>query len=373
MISRIRAVADRAGPQQLAYDPRSRNVRGWGLAVAIAIACVVTGCVRPAAVSPVTQIAPVLPAFASPAPQVVSQAPRVEPAARSAAAIRFPYDVQPEWLATRTNYDAGRDGASIDFIVIHYTQISYARTLRAFNILASDVSAHYVVRNDGHVAQIVGEADTAWHAGNYWFNQHSIGIEIERSDESNPDFTAEEYYATAALVCAIAARHDIPIDRAHVVGHNEVPGSTHSDPGPTWGWPHFMWLTSLCAPPNAATVRAAFVSETAYPSIAPGERASVSVVLRNTGATAWRRGTPQEARLGVPGNDPKFAFLSDNWPAPQRVAAQSEDVVPPGGTATFTFSVTGELPGQYVLPLRPLVEGAAWMDDLGLYTVVTVH
>ena len=349
-------------------------MRGWGLAVAIATACVMTGCVRPSSVTPITPVAPAIPQLGSPAPAAAQAiAPRVEPVARSAGAARFPYDVQPEWIPTKTNYDTGRGGASIDFIVIHYTEIAYTRTLRAFNILASDVSAHYVVRNDGHVAQIVGEADTAWHAGNYWFNQHSVGIEIEKSDESNPDFTAEEYYATASLVCAIAARHNIPLDRTHVVGHNEVPGSTHSDPGPTWGWPHFMWLTSLCAPPNAATVRASFVSETAYPSIAAGERATVSVVLRNTGATAWRKDTPQEARLGVPGNDPKFAFLGDNWPAPQRVAAQTEDLVPPGGTGTFTFSVTGELPGQYVLPLRPLVEGAAWMDDLGLYTVITVR
>ena len=41
--------------------------------------------------------------------------------------------------------------------------------------------------------------------------------------------------------------------------------------------------------------------------------------------------------------------------------------------ATFTFTVSSEIAGQYVLPLRGVVDGAAWMDELGLYTVITVH
>jgi N-acetyl-anhydromuramyl-L-alanine amidase AmpD len=295
------------------------------------------------------------------------------PQPRAQAQIAFPYDYQSEWIPTQTNYWEGRDGASIDYVVIHYTDISYANTLRAFSILASDVSAHYVIRGDGHIAQIVGEADTAWHSGNFYFNEHSVGIELELDPVTNPAFTAEQYYAAAALACAISARQGIPLDRAHVIGHNEVPGSTHSDPGPTWGWPHFMYLTSLCAPPNASTVHASFVSETPYPVLEANETASVSVVLRNTGATAWRKGTPQEARLAIPGNRTDLAFLADGWPTSDRPAVQSEDIVPPGATGTFNFQVRGVLAGRYVLPLRGVVDGAAWMDDLGMYTVITVQ
>jgi N-acetylmuramoyl-L-alanine amidase len=298
---------------------------------------------------------------------------RAATTSRAATAVRFPYVAQSEYLPTQTNYWEGRDGASIDYIVIHYTDISYARTLRAFNIRASDVSAHYVVRGDGHIAQIVHEADTAWHSGNVWYNRHSIGIELELDRVTNPVFTAEEYYATAALVCGISAREGVPLDRGHVIGHNEVPGSTHTDPGPTWDWPHFMWLTSLCAPPTSATVHASFVSETPYPTINGNDNALVSVVLRNTGSTAWRKGTAQEARLGIPGNSRDLAFLAEGWPAPERPAAQQEEIVPPGGTATFSFGVKGALPGIYVIPLRGVVDGGAWMDDLGMYTVVTVR
>jgi N-acetyl-anhydromuramyl-L-alanine amidase AmpD len=333
--------------------------------------CLAAACAAPPTVAPVATPTAAVAAAAAPA---ASPAPRALTAARSTTtALHFPYSPQSEWIPTQTNYWQGRGGASIDYIVIHYTDISYERTLRAFYNIWSDVSAHYVIRGDGHIAQIVGEADTAWHAGNAWFNLHSIGIELELDAVTNPAFTTEQYYASAALVCAIAARHGIPLDRAHVVGHNEVPGSTHTDPGPTWGWPHFMWLVSLCAPPTDESVHASFVSETPYPEVDVNEQARVSVVLRNTGSTAWRKGTGQEARLGIPGNSRELAFLGEGWPAPERPAVQQEDIVPPGETATFSFVVKGMLPGTYVLPLRGVIDGGAWMDDMGMFTVVTVR
>ena len=306
----------------------------------------------------------------APAPSI---APRANPPSRSLSPIAFPYTPRPEWAPTQTNYWEGRGGVDVDTIVIHYTAISYDRTVRAFSVRSSGVSAHYVIRGDGHITQIVGEADTAWHAGNYFYNLRSVGIELELDSISNPQFTAEQYYAAAALACAIAARHDIPLDREHVIGHNEVPGSTHTDPGWSWGWPHFMYLTSLCAPPNARTVHASFVSESPYPVIDAYDAAPVSIVLRNTGATAWRKGTPQEARLAIAENRTDLAFLGAAWPMENRPAVQAEDIVPPGGNATFTFNVHSTTPGTFVIPLRGVVDGAAWMDDLGIFTVVTVR
>ena len=98
------------------------------------------------------------------APEITpSPVPRVAPQARAPQPV-IPYRVTPEWAPTQVNFDWGRRG-SIDYIVIHYTAISYARTLKAFNLPTSGVSAHYVVRYDGHVAQLVGESNVAWHAG----------------------------------------------------------------------------------------------------------------------------------------------------------------------------------------------------------------
>jgi hypothetical protein len=341
-----------------------------GLSLATSLAVVLCGCVVAARLPDVgAQVA----SEPSSPPAAPTEAPRAAPPPRGAPQLRFPYAPQAEWIPTETNYFEGRDGFSIEYVVIHYTDISYARTLRAFYNRASDVSAHYVIRGDGHIAQIVGEADTAWHSGNYWMNESSIGIELELDRVTNPFFREEQYYAAAALTCAIAGRYGIPIDRGHMIGHNEVPGTDHTDPGPTWQWPHFMWLVSLCAPPRADTVRAAFVAASPYPVISTDSSGLVSITLRNTGETAWRKGTPQEARLGVRDNRSDFAFLADGWPAPDRPAVQSEEIVPPGQTATFTFAVKGDAPGTYVLPLQGVIDGGAWMNDLGLYTVVTVR
>jgi N-acetylmuramoyl-L-alanine amidase len=347
------------------------------------VACLVMGCatIAPASAPVADGTSPMaggrgddaqsVPLPPGPAPTPV---PRVEPQGRSIApANGFPYTAQPEWIPTPYDHDAGRAGAPVDYIVIHYTAISYERTLRAFNNPSSRVSAHYVVRGDGHIAQLVGESDTAWHAGNYWYNQHSVGIEIEKDAVTNPDFTAAQYYATAALACAIAARHGIPLDRGHVFGHNEIPGTDHTDPGPTWSWPHFMWLTTFCAAPNAVTVHATYIGQTAFPAISVGQSASVTVTLRNAGSTAWRKGTKQEARLAIPGNDTRYAFLGDGWPTPDRVAGQNEDLVLPGGWATFTFRLKGTKPGTFTLPLRGVIDGGAWMDDMGIYVTVNVQ
>lgn len=285
----------------------------------------------------------------------------------------FPYTPDVEWMGTTVNHDTGRDGAPIQYVVIHYTDISYDRTLRAFTNPNSQVSAHYVVRRDGHIAQLVGEADTAWHAGNYWFNQRSIGIEMELEPRIYPFFMEEQYMAGAEIACAEAKRYGVPLDRAHLVGHNEVPGATHTDPGPTWNWEHFMWLVSQCAPANANTLHGAWVAQSPSPSIASGQTAGVTVKIRNTGSMVWRKGTPQEARLGVRNNDLTFVPLGLGWPAPTRVAVQAEDAVQPGQEATFTFTVKGLAPGSYVMPLRGVVDGGAWMEDQGIYVRVDVH
>ncbi len=298
---------------------------------------------------------------------------RAQAASRSDSERAFPHPLDVEITHTPENHDATRHGERVRYVVIHYTAISYARTLRAFRNPNSQVSAHYVVRNDGHVAEIVSPDDVAWHSGNAWMNDHSVGIEIEKSGESNPDFTEAEYQSAAILTCAMAERYGIPIDRQHIIGHVEVPGSTHTDPGPTWSWPHFMWYVTLCAPANARTVRAAFVAESPFLTLPTGGEGTVQVRVRNTGEATWRKGSPSEARLAIKDNSGDFAFLARGWLAPDRPAAQDEDTVAPGQSATFTFGVKGTKPGEYKIPVRVVIDGKAWTNDLGIWTVVAVR
>ncbi|MYT37648.1 N-acetylmuramoyl-L-alanine amidase [Streptomyces sp. SID8356] len=134
----------------------------------------------------------------------------------------------------------------IDRVVIHVAQQLFTPTIGIFRNPARQVSAHYVVRSgDGHVAQCVREKDIAWHAGDWDVNTRSIGIEHEGWVDRPEFFTAVLYRRSALLTADICARHGIPRDRAHIIGHHEVPGSDHTDPGVLWDWDRYLRLVNL--------------------------------------------------------------------------------------------------------------------------------
>src|SRR5207237_419339 len=55
-------------------------------------------------------------------------------------------------------------------------------------------------------------------------------------------YTEAMYQASSGLVRYMADRWGIRKDRAHIIGHYQVPGTTHHDPGPYWDWTHYMSL-----------------------------------------------------------------------------------------------------------------------------------
>jgi N-acetyl-anhydromuramyl-L-alanine amidase AmpD len=134
---------------------------------------------------------------------------------------------------------------NINYVVIHTTQGSYNGTISWIQNPASQVSAHYVVRSsDGAVTQMVREKDIAWHAGNWSINTQAIGIEHEGWVEQDGWYTEAMYQSSAAIVRSVTAKYSIPRDRAHIIAHSEVPGATHTDPGPRWNWTYFMSLVN---------------------------------------------------------------------------------------------------------------------------------
>lgn len=56
---------------------------------------------------------------------------------------------------------------------------------------------------------------------------HSLGIEHEGVLVDGARwYTEEMYQASARLVRYLAARYRIPLDREHILGHDELPGLT---------------------------------------------------------------------------------------------------------------------------------------------------
>ena len=89
-----------------------------------------------------------------------------------------------------SNYDVGRGGERVSFIVEHWTDARLDSAIARFMDPRSRVSAHYIVAQDGHVLQLVSEDDTAFHAGEYGANQRSIGIEHEASARLHVDIAS---------------------------------------------------------------------------------------------------------------------------------------------------------------------------------------
>ncbi|MGI5212502.1 N-acetylmuramoyl-L-alanine amidase [Plantactinospora sp. CA-290183] len=228
--------------------------------------------------------------------------------------LECPRDISCEWIpAPYQAFGAGDYGnhdlsdrpgrQKIEYIVIHDTEGSYDTTLR----LVQDptyVSWQYTLRSaDGHIAQHVRAKDVAWHAGNWYVNAKAIGLEHEGFAAQGTWYTEAMYRTSAKLVRYLAARYDIPLDRQHIIGHDNVPGTIpstvagmHWDPGPYWNWSHYFDL--LRAPlrgvgtpraglvtidPDFATNRPAFTGcETA--GVPCPSRGSSSVVLHTAPA-----------------------------------------------------------------------------------------
>jgi N-acetylmuramoyl-L-alanine amidase-like protein len=160
------------------------------------------------------------------------------------------------------NYDLAdrpAEGLSIRYVVVHDTEESYDATLAEFQNSHAYASAHYVTRSsDGLVTQMVPTKDVAWHAGNWYVNTHSVGIENEGFALDGAQwFTPNLYDSLARLTRYQAQRFGFPLDRAHVIGHDQVPGPTgayqagmHWDPGTYFDWAYFMRLVGAPLEPS---------------------------------------------------------------------------------------------------------------------------
>ena len=141
------------------------------------------------------------------------------------------------------NFGERNDGLVPDMIVLHYTGMPDAEG--AINRLCTpgtDVSAHYIVLEDGRVVQTVPESKRAWHAGlGFWagqtdINSLSIGIEIinRGHDWGYPDYPPRQIAAVTALCRGILLRQEIPAHR--VLGHSDVSPARKKDPGEKFPW-----------------------------------------------------------------------------------------------------------------------------------------
>jgi N-acetylmuramoyl-L-alanine amidase len=128
-------------------------------------------------------------------------------------------------------------------LILHYTGMADAKTaLKRLCDLSWQVSAHYLVDEDGAVLRLVPEDRRAWHAGSsYWagetdINSRSVGIEIVNPGHG-PDyhpFTDAQMSGLEVLCQDIMTRH--PIQPHRVLAHSDVAPDRKRDPGELFDW-----------------------------------------------------------------------------------------------------------------------------------------
>lgn len=188
-------------------------------------------------------------------------------AAASAVAQTKPYvSSRP---ASPSNYSVSSISRGINWVVIHTIEGSYEGGISWFQNPAARSSSHYIVSHGGSIAQLVADKNIAWHCGNSYYNGHSIGIEHEGYAGRNT-WTDAQYRASAALTRWACLAYGVPMDRSHIIGHNEVPdpdgtgfggASNHTDPGPYFNWSYYISLVRGGSPspapaPPSSTLRA---------------------------------------------------------------------------------------------------------------------
>ena len=131
---------------------------------------------------------------------------------------------------------------------------------------------------------------------------------------------------------------------------------------------------------------AAWYGQSGYPTLCPGDRSKATVAFYNAGSVGWVLGRmgevaylgtwepePGQDRASVLGGDGTNGSPATGWPRYNRVAEQPAQYVGPGQVAWFQFDVLAPAtPGTYRLAIRPLIEGAQWLEDYGVFWVVTV-
>ena len=141
------------------------------------------------------------------------------------------------------NHGGRRALKAPDCVILHYTGMPTGEAaLKQLLDPASEVSAHYLVWEDGRIDQLVAEDRRAWHAGrSLWkgvtdMNSASIGVEIVNPghDGGSPPFPEPQIAAVIALTRDLCGRWRIPPER--VLAHSDVAPSRKRDPGEAFPW-----------------------------------------------------------------------------------------------------------------------------------------
>ena len=150
------------------------------------------------------------------------------------APIELQNGISTEWIST-VNFNLRKP----NFIIIHHTaQDSLTQTLKTFTTTKPQVSAHYVIADDGRVVQMVNDYLRAWHGGaaswgkNTDINSASIGIELDNNGIE--PFSDRQILSLLALLTKLKSDYNIPTQ--NIIGHSDIAPTRKTDPSRLFPW-----------------------------------------------------------------------------------------------------------------------------------------
>ena len=151
-------------------------------------------------------------------------------------------------IKTTKNYSPNfnivkRNKKKIKFLIFHYTGMKKeSDAINRLTNIQSEVSSHYLIRNNGDIVILVPDLYIAWHAGksswkNYKsLNQNSIGIEITNPGHEfgYKKFSKKQIFSLLKLSKFLLKKYKI--NSKNILGHSDISSERKKDPGEKFPW-----------------------------------------------------------------------------------------------------------------------------------------
>ena len=138
------------------------------------------------------------------------------------------------WIKITNNYSPNfklpkRSKQNIKFIILHYTGMKKeSSAIKKLCDEKSNVSAHYFIKKNGNILNLVPDLYEAWHAGiSSWksfksLNKYSIGIEIQNSghDHFNENYKVAQIHSLRKLMKKLI--NEYRINLKNILGHSDI-------------------------------------------------------------------------------------------------------------------------------------------------------
>jgi N-acetylmuramoyl-L-alanine amidase len=140
-------------------------------------------------------------------------------------------------------YSKKRRSKQIKFIIFHYTGMKgELEAIKKLTNIQSEVSSHYLIKNNGNILTLVQDLYVAWHAGqSSWkscksLNQKSIGIEITNPGHEfgYKKFSKKQISSLLKLSKLLIKKYEI--SSKNILGHSDIAPERKKDPGEKFPW-----------------------------------------------------------------------------------------------------------------------------------------